>query len=206
MPIQGAVGARLALKETIARQMQDLTIEMDSLRTVNERLRFQISAYQARIDNIPLRGIELSKITRNYDITLGKYKELLAKRLESELSENMEKKQKGEQFQVIERPTFPEKPIAPDRPRILFIGLALGLAAGVGVAFLLEKLNTAFNKAEDLDGYIDVPLLAALPAVMTRGTLLERRRAQSMLVIGSVGALAIGMAVIRSFGTSFAGY
>ena len=51
--------------------------------------------------------LELSKISRGYEITLRKYQDLLAKSLESELSENMEKKQKGEQFQILDPANFP---------------------------------------------------------------------------------------------------
>ena len=40
---------------------------------------------------------------------------LLAKSLESELSENMEKKLKGEQFQIRDPANFPLKPVRPNR-------------------------------------------------------------------------------------------
>jgi polysaccharide chain length determinant protein (PEP-CTERM system associated) len=204
-PTNNAVLPRTSLRDTLSKQLQDLALETESLRSMNGKLRQQIAIYQTRVDNAPVRAIELSKTSRNYDITLGKYKDLLAKRLESELSENMERKQKGEQFQVIDPPTLPTNPVAPNRPRILVIGLLLGLAGAFGSAFLLEKLNLAFNKAEDLEGVIDIPVLAALPAVATRGTILERRRAQGLLVAGSLGALALGLVIIRLFGSSLLG-
>ena len=67
--------------------------------------------------------LELSKISRGYDITLKKYQDLLAKSLESELAENMEKKQKGEQFQILDPANFPVKPIRPNRLIDYFDGI-----------------------------------------------------------------------------------
>jgi hypothetical protein len=156
---------------------------------------------QSRVDNTPLRAIELSKITRDYDITLRKYQDLLGKSLESELSENMEKKQKGEQFQIVDPAHLPQKPVAPNRPRILLIGLMLALGGGVGAAFLLDNLDKSFKTNEDLVSHSSIPLLAVLPAVPTRGIVSERRQARMVLVLGSLAVLAIGLVLGPYLGT-----
>jgi len=200
-PAQTSLRPMVDLRTTLTKHSQDLQIEIESLQALNERLRGQVASFQNRIDNTPLRAIELTKITRSYEITLGKYKELLARGLDSKLSENMEKKQKGEQFQLFDPPSFSNTPIAPNRPQILFIGLALGLAAGFGIAFLLEKLDKSFLKPEDLDGYIDVPVFAALPLVATRGSVLAARKAGSLLVFASIVVVVIGVVLIRLLGS-----
>jgi len=45
-----------------------------------------------------------------------------------------------------------------------------------------------------------VPLLASLPALMTRGSVVEQRRAQGVLVLASVGVLGVGLILVRVFG------
>jgi hypothetical protein len=82
----------------------------------------------------------------------------------------------------------------------LLVGLLAGLAAGCGAAFLLETLNTSFKKSEDFDGYTNLPLLAVLPPVPTRGTILEQRRQRMMLIAASTGTLMLGVFLIRLFG------
>jgi polysaccharide chain length determinant protein (PEP-CTERM system associated) len=193
---------RNPVQQTLLKQVADLDSEINSLQSTNELLRGRIASYQARVDNAPVRAIELSKISRAYDITVKKYQDLEGKSLDSLLSENMEKNQKGEQFQVVDPANFPQKPAMPNRQRIFLLGLLLGLGGGVGAALLLENLNTSFKKNEDLDGYINVPLLAVLPTVATRGRVLEQRRALGMLAVASVGALAVGLVLIRLFGSS----
>ena len=83
------------LKQVLQTQITDIDAEIQALRSQSERIRSQVAVLQARVDNTPMRGLELNKIGRGYEITLRKYQDLLAKGLESELSENMEKKLKG---------------------------------------------------------------------------------------------------------------
>jgi hypothetical protein len=69
----------------------------------------------------------------------------------------------------------------------------------VAAAFLLDTLDTSFKRSEDIDTFANVPLLATLPSLLTRGSVLEQRRAQGLLVLASIGTLAIGMVCIRIF-------
>ncbi len=190
----------ISLKAVLASQIDDIKAEMAALQTKNNNLRSQVSLLQTRIENTPLRAIEASKITRNYDMTLRKYQDLVGKSLESELSENMERKQKGEQFQIVDQANLPQQPVAPNRLRILLIGLLLALGGGVGAAFLLDNLDTSIKTNDDIESYANVNLLGVLPAVVTRGLLLEQRRARAILVLSSFGALAVGLVLVRSFG------
>ena len=190
----------LYAEDDVGEPIGDLKTETNALKAKTEELRPQISLLQSRVDNTPLRAIEISKITRNYDITLRKYQDLLAKSLDSELSENMERKQKGEQFQIVDRANIPQHPVAPNRQRILLIGLFLGIGGGIGLAFLLDNLDKSFKSNEDLVGYSNVRLLAVLPTVATRGSVLEHRQARAMVIVASFGALVVGLVLVRYLG------
>lgn len=191
------------LKQVLQTQITDIDSEIQALRSQGERMRSQVGVHQARVDNTPIRAIEISKISRGYEITLKKYQDLLAKSLESQLSENMERKLKGEQFQVLDAANFPLRPVRPDRRMIMLVGLFAGLAAGVTLAFLLDNLNTSFKRSEDINSYVNVPLLATIPTLITRGTVLEQRRAQGLLVLASIGTLAVGIVCVRIFGPMY---
>ena len=80
------------------------------------------------------------------------------------------------------------------------MGLLGGLAAGFGLAFLWETLDRSFKHSEELNGYIDLPVLATLPAIMTRGAVLDERRAHGLLVLASIGILVVGLVCVRQFG------
>ena len=191
------------LKQIIEEQIDSLKSSIDAIQTSNGELRNAIAVHQKRIENIPMRGIELTKVTRTYDITLRKYQDLLAKGLESQLSENLEKKQKGEQFQLIDPANLPLAPVKPNRPFILFGGLVAGIIGGLAAAFLWDLLDRSFRNSDDLAGFIDLPILATIPAIVTRGAILERRRSQGLLGISTLGLLLVGLILVRLFGSRF---
>jgi polysaccharide chain length determinant protein (PEP-CTERM system associated) len=192
------------LSQVLRKQIAGLDSEAVSVQSRVENVRLEIAKYQTRIDNTPVRGIDLSKISRTHNITLKKYQDLLAKGLDSELAENMEKKQKGEQFQILDPANFPLKPFRPDRQRIILMGLLAGLAAGFGLAFLWDSvLDTSFKRADEIAGVVNLPVLATIPALMTRGSVLDQRRSQGILVFASIAALAVGVVCVRIFGPMY---
>ncbi len=201
---EGSDSTENPVKKILLKQTDNLTREINAVQTANEKLKQKIAIYHSRIDNTPLRSIELSKITRTYGITLTKYQDLLGKSLESQLSENMEKKQKSEQFQVIDAANLPGTPVRPNRLRLILMGFVVALGGGLGLVYLLEMLNQSFKNGNDLSDYVGLPLLASIPLITTRATVLQRRRQQALLVLGSVASLAAGLVAIRVYVQYFA--
>ncbi len=194
------------LQQALAKQLADVGVDIHATQTSNDILRAQIGSYQSRVDNTPVRAIDLAKISRTYEITLKKYQDLLAKSFDSQLSQNMEQQQKGERSRVVDPAYLPEIPVRPNRLIIVLLGLLAGLGAGVGLAFLQENVDTSFKREEDLDGYINAPVLATLPKITTRGSVLEQRRTRQVLALASVAVLTIGLIVIRLFSSSWPGF
>jgi hypothetical protein len=77
------------------------------------------------------------------------------------------------------------------------------LAGGVGLAVLWETLDTSFKKGDEINAFVSVPLLATLPALMTRGSVLEQRRAQGFLLVASIATLVVGVVCVRLFGPMY---
>jgi polysaccharide biosynthesis transport protein len=65
----------------------------------------------------------------------------------------------------------PGAPIGPQRTRNIFLALVLSLAAGVGLAFLLDYLDDTLKNVNDIDRYIHLPALAVIPALRTESRL-----------------------------------
>jgi polysaccharide chain length determinant protein (PEP-CTERM system associated) len=191
------------LKQVLQKQTTDIDSEIHALRSQAEGIRNQIGILQARVNNAPVRAIELSRVSRGYEITLKKYQDLLAKSLESDLSENMEKSKKGEQFRVLDPANLPLRPARPNRLMIVLVGLASGLAAGVALAFLWDNLDTSFKRGEEISAYVNLPVFVTIPALITRDSVLEQRRTQGFLVMASIGILAVGVVCVRILGPMY---
>jgi len=187
------------VKKMLLKQIQDLETETKSLQAKNSVLRNKIAVYQARVDNTSARAIQVSKITRTYEVTQQKYEDLLRKLLESKLSESMEKKRKATRFQILDPANFPSSPARPNRPLIIVLGFIAALAVGFGLSFLMENINTTFKNADEINAEFDLPLLASIPAIKTRGMILERRRQQAVAVMLCLGTIGLGAALIRYY-------
>jgi len=187
------------VKKMLLKQIQDLETETKSLQAKNKVLRDKIAVYQARVDNTSARAIQLSKITRPQEVTQQKYEDLLKQILESKLSESMEKQKKATRFQLLDPAYFPSGPVRPNRPLIVVMGFIAALAAGFGLSILMENINNTFKNADELNAEIDLPLLASIPAIKTRGMILEKRRQQAVAVTLCLGTIGLGAALIRFY-------
>lgn len=67
---------------------------------------------------------------------------------------------------------LPKEPIGPPRFRNIFIAFLLSLAAGIGLAFLLDFLDDTLKSVEDVDRYLHLPALALIPSNRDRGRLI----------------------------------
>jgi capsular polysaccharide biosynthesis protein len=78
------------------------------------------------------------------------------------MAENLERKQQGEQFIILDPARLPEKPFKPDRNRLLAMGTVFGLAIGLGLAWFRESMDRSFYEVSDLETYLELPVLATL--------------------------------------------
>jgi capsular exopolysaccharide synthesis family protein len=60
-------------------------------------------------------------------------------------------------------PVISESPVSPNVKLNLVLGAAVGLLFGIGIAFFLEYLDTSVKSLEDVERYLQVPVLAVIP-------------------------------------------
>ncbi len=144
-----------------------------------ERLRGEIRKYEARVQLSPVVEEQYKALTRDYQTALGFYTDLLNKKTQSEMATDLERKQQGEQFRIMDPPNLPEKPTFPNRLLIAMGGLAGGIALGFGLAFLLEMRNQAIRTEDEVTFYLELPTLALVPNLesSTKGVKRARRGA-----------------------------
>jgi polysaccharide chain length determinant protein (PEP-CTERM system associated) len=149
-------------------QMISADQEIERLKQEDRKIKSQIAQYHGRIENIPSRELALAKLTRDYNNTRESYSSLLKKSQEAQQAENLERRQKGEQFKVIDPARVPEKPYRPDITKILLIGLFLGFFSGVVAAFFREQMDRSFRDGEDLRVALGFKVLANIPRIGPR--------------------------------------
>jgi len=121
---------------------------------------------------------ELLSLSRDYDNIKKSYDELLTKRIEARLAENLEKSRQGEQFTILEKAVPPADPYAPNPLLFLAGGLVLGTLLGLGAALVREQTQSTYADAESLaSAFPAVPILATIPVFTSTETSGLRRSA-----------------------------
>ena len=151
-----------------------------------------VADYQARVEAVPTRESEMVELTRDYDTLQKGYTTLLGKKEEAQVSANLERRQIGEQFKVLDPARLPERPFSPDRTRIDLFGAAIGLGLGLALAAALEYRDTALRTDEEVVASLALPVLALIP-VMT--TMYDRARVRrNRILVSSAALLILGVA------------
>src|SRR5262249_4263702 len=147
-----------------------------------------ISNYQARLNEAPLREQEFIDITRGYEQSKANYDSLLQKKNSSAVAERLERTQQGEHFRILDPPSLPQKPYFPNRLKLCGIGLVVGLLLGGGIAAGTEFLDDRIYSEEVLTKLVPVKIMSEIPTIMTTEEDRQRKR--------SVGALWVTAALI----------
>ncbi|CCK80498.1 GumC family protein [Desulfobacula toluolica] len=150
-------------------QLKQIKNEIRKIQSDIFKIEQQMKVYEKRVEDTPKRELELQSLQRDYASIQSVFNSLLDRRLEAELSVNMEKKQKGEQFRIIDHARLPEKPISPSVAMLFLLSVASGIGTGFGVIFLLEAFNTSIRREEQIEKNLGLTILAAIPILKKPG-------------------------------------
>ncbi len=128
-----------------------------------QKIKEQISFYKKRIEMTPKISLQLEKMQKEYSVISKRYQDLLAKKLNAEMAEELEKRQKGEQFRILDLAVPSTVPYSPDVKKVAIFSILFGLGLGGGLAFLKESLDPAFYTPEEIEAYLGVKVIVCLP-------------------------------------------
>jgi uncharacterized protein involved in exopolysaccharide biosynthesis len=119
---------------------------------------------------------------------------------EARLGEKLERDQQAQRLQVIEQPVLPDRPIKPNRLKLLALTFVLAIAAGGGVLFAAEALDGSIRHGHELAAVAHGRLIVSIPYIATKAERLRRR--SLFAVFGGVLGIAVlaGVAGFLFFG------
>jgi polysaccharide chain length determinant protein (PEP-CTERM system associated) len=147
------------------RTMESLDAELAKLRQEEAGIRQAIGSFEQRLESSPQRQQEYALITRDYTAAKDLYDSLLKRYDEAQLTESMETDRAGEQFRVLEAALPPEGPAAPNRLRLLILGVLLACAAAGAAILAREQFDTAFHSVDEVREFTSVPVLVSIPPI-----------------------------------------
>jgi uncharacterized protein involved in exopolysaccharide biosynthesis len=185
----------------IQSQLKANNLEIQNYQQRQRQIESDITAYQARLNLTPETEQELADISRGYEESKTNYNSLLEKQNDSQLATNLEQRQQGEQFRILDPPSLPTRASAPNHLLISLGGLMLGLAVGAGLTAFLEMTNVRVRQEKDLEQVVPIKVLIGIPHLDAPG---EDR---SRILFGRIklGA-AVVMVILMLAGNLYAFY
>jgi len=150
-------------------QLKAIKLEVENYEQHMKELESQIAFYRTRLNLTPKTEQQLADVSRGYEESKSNYNSLLQKQNQSQLATNLEQRQQGEQFRILDPPSLPDRPSAPNHLLLSLGGLMAGVAFGFGLAALLEITNVLVRQEKDLEGLIPTRVLVGIPHLNAPG-------------------------------------
>jgi polysaccharide chain length determinant protein (PEP-CTERM system associated) len=179
------------------RTVESLGSELERLQQEEASVRQQILAFERRLESSPQRQQDYSLITRDYATAKDQYDSLLKRLEEAQFTQSLETDRAGETFRVLEPALPPEGPAAPNRFRLLIMGLLLAIAAAAAAILIREQFDTAFHSVDEVRDYTTVPVLVSIPPIGPAPTMQRLKVAfATASTLAAVGLVAMTAAYL----------
>ena len=179
-------------------QIEAAKVRLKSLADQKRGLQAKTSQLQAQVTRSPQAERGLFTLMRDYENAKSKYEEVKSKQVNAKIAENLESENKAERFSVLEPPIFPDKPIKPNRKKIIALGIFLGLSGAIALVALLETLDKRVRGVESLTALINMRPLVIIPYITTQ---VEIKRKKNLIkyVLAVIVTLTLLLLVIIHF-------
>lgn len=196
---QTLVGLRNERDAVAARQSQRIT-DRRQIETLEEQIA-TLAAQRAALDasRSEIRGLlllapevdrRLSAFERNLDQVQDQFEAVTRRLAEARTAMDVEQRQQGETFTLLERAMEPDYPVSGGRRKLAVAGALASLMLGVGLAFVMDMLNPVLRTRAQVERELDLTPIVAIPPIRGIGTAVPD------------GAFARGMSRLRGGGQS----
>ena len=178
--------------------LQQLTVSLAeseaavaALRTRAAEFEHQYNELKKGANAVPQVEADLVQLNRDYEVNKKNYETLLARRESAQISGEMESNAGVMDFRIIDPPRVPPTPVAPKRPVLMWLVLAVGVGAGVALAFLMSQARPVFNDRSTLQEIGQLPILGTVAMKWTARDVRAQRR----------GVVALAVSIASLFGS-----
>jgi len=182
-PTEASVGAS-------NEQLRQVDSELRSLKSEEAQLRTDIASHQSRVENVPKLEQQLQALMQGYDETKELYSTLLKRYEEAQLGQSPQSPEVNP-LQILDPAVAPQEPSGPSRARLMLMALLLALGVSAAAVFFAEQMDTSFHTADELRSFARLPVLAVIPAVVTRGDIWRRRLTLGAATLSVLLAVAL---------------
>ncbi len=184
---------------TLASQLSGVESDIESVKRQVADLERRREDYVRRTEAGPRVEETYKGLLVERTNTETKYQDMMKRVMEAKVSQGLEKEQMGEKFTLIDPARLPEKPVKPNVPAVLLIGLFLGIGAGVGHVSLKESADQSVRNPGQLSHAFGLPILGALPRIINAEDRQRGRARRNRIVVGVICGLIVLVILFHFF-------
>lgn len=168
-PPAQSVPVRKGVKNpVIDAQLQKLDDEIATETKRLPQMQEQIDFHSSKLEREPVFEQQIAGLMRDYDTLRGHYNALLDKKLSAEMATQLETKQEGERFVILDSAPVPDAPAGPNRGLLITVGIVLGILSGFGLAVAIEMSDETVRTEREAEHIIGKGVLVGIPNIFTR--------------------------------------
>jgi uncharacterized protein involved in exopolysaccharide biosynthesis len=173
-------------------QISKLDQEIEDETKRQAQMEPQITGHMGKLEHEPVFEQQISGLMRDYDTLRGHYNRLLDKKLSAQMAMELETRQQGERFVVLDEAPIPLSPAGPNRLLFAFGGLFGGLLGGLSLAMVIEMADESVRSQRDASQILGKGVLAGVPMILTR----SERRQNILRGLAVVGGTALASTIV----------
>ncbi|OJU89713.1 MAG: hypothetical protein BGO13_10635 [Burkholderiales bacterium 66-5] len=199
LPVPPTVAAAQLVVAKIESRIASARSRMTSLRAEQGQIQAQLRAAENQMLKAPQVERGLASLVRDREAAQRKFEEIRAKQMNAQVAENLEGEQKAERFTLLEPPIAPDRPIKPNRRKMIALGLVLAAVAAAGMVMLMETLRGTVRGVGALTAIVGQRPLVIVPYIAIAAEGVRRRKLWLRAAVAAVLALALALAAVHFF-------
>lgn len=165
-------------------------------------LHHAMAAYQSKVEAVPALQMQLSELTRNYEVSRQNYQSLLDKSFSAGMAQDLESQQEAERFTALDTAKTPEKPFKPKRIPLMAVAVLISMLLSSGVTIGLGFLKRTIGSEAELEHLMPskIEVLGTIPPIVSVADARRNRVAAlgtAVVSLASFMALALFLMKVR---------
>jgi uncharacterized protein involved in exopolysaccharide biosynthesis len=198
LPQLTALRAELAQKAAVYApshpEVRRLKSTIEALEKVTVPVVQPAAASRSTTSGEPLDPLFLARLGVQQNLESTNQKLAAARR-----GENLERDQFSERLEVLEQAVPPQKPIKPNRQKLIGFSVLAAVMAGFAGIMAVEAFDKTIRGSKDLLAVANGQLIVAIPYIATRAELRRSKRRMVFTIVTTIAALVLALAAVHFF-------
>ena len=184
---------------TIQAQLAAVESEIKSLKIQRKGVVKKVQKIEHALFEAPQVERDYLVLKRDYQNAIQRYQETKAKQMQADVAKQLESDNKGERFTLIDPAAYPEKPISPNRPAIIFLGFILAMGSGLGFTLGADAISGTIRGAKSVEHLLGAMPLAVIPYELNLADEIKTKKIQKRFILLFVAVIIFALLFLHFF-------